>query len=164
MTAATSNDSTTKKALAILRITLGLLILATWFENLQKGVYTAGGIVGLFDYIFEQSGGGPALYRQVVGATILQVPGLFASVQLVLELLMALGLLFGGLTPLAAGLATLFFANLFVANLGGSEWIWTYVLMTVSGLTVTLSKAGRTWGIDAWLLKTRGEPRFRMLW
>ena len=38
-----------RKVVAILRITLGIIILATWVDNLTKGVYSAGGISGLFE-------------------------------------------------------------------------------------------------------------------
>ena len=153
-----------RRAAAILRMTVGLIVLATWYDNLQKGVYTTGGIEGLFAYIFNDAGGGPAWYRSIIQATVLQAPGAFASFQLVAELLLGLGLLFGGLTVLAGAGATLFFFNLLLAYFGGSEWIWTYVLLTVSALSVTWMRAGRLWGLDAWLLKTRGEAPNKFLW
>jgi len=154
----------TYKALAVLRITLGIIILVTWFENLQKGLYTADGITGLFNYIFNDNGSGPAFYRAFVESTILQAPGLFASFQMIAELLMGLGLLFGFLTPLAGIGALLFFANLTLAFLGGNEWIWTYVLLTSAAFTAAFTRSGRGFGIDQWLLAKRGEPPFWLLW
>ena len=38
-----------RQAVAILRITLGVILLVTWWKNLQDGIYTADGIVGLFN-------------------------------------------------------------------------------------------------------------------
>lgn len=160
-----SNDSQSiRRIVALLRITLGLIILFTWYENLQKGVYTAEGIEGLFNYIFNDNGGGPGWYQAIIQNTILQQPGAFASLQMVGEFLFGLGLLIGGLTPVAGALATLFFFNLFLAYFGGNEWIWTYILLTVSALTVTLTRSGRALGLDQLLLARRGEPRYPFLW
>ena len=64
-----------RQAVAILRITLGVILVVTWFKNLQDGIYTADGIVGLFNYLFNDNGGGPAFYRAIINGTILQVPG-----------------------------------------------------------------------------------------
>lgn len=150
--------------IAPLRITLGIILLVTWYENFSKGLYTADGITGLFNYIFNDAGGGPEWYRALIESTILQVPGLFASFQLVAELLLGLGLLFGGLTPIAGVSAALFFFNLFLSYYGGSEWIWTYVLLTVSALTVGLTQSGRAFGLDQYLLKRRGKPPVPFLW
>ncbi|MEM7344082.1 MAG: DoxX family membrane protein [Chloroflexota bacterium] len=153
-----------RKAVALLRITLGVILLVTWWDNFQKGVYTADGIQGLFNYIFSIGGGTFLGYRAIMEATILQAPGAFAAFQMIAEFLMGLGLLVGGLTRLAGLGATFFFLNLFMAYFGSEEWIWTYVLLTVAALTVTLAYAGRVWGFDARLLKQRGNPPYPFLW
>ena len=157
-------QNTARQAVAILRITLGVILIVTWVKNLQDGIYTADGIVGLFNYLFNDNGGGPAFYRAIINGTILQVPGLFAVFQLVGELLLGLGLLVGLFTPLAAVGAALFFFNLFLAYLGGQEWIWTYVLLTVSALVTALTQAGRAWGLDSLLLRRLGEPPGGPIW
>lgn len=151
-----------RKIVALLRITLGIIILVTWFENLSKGTYSGGGITGLFDYIFDENGGGAAFYRALIEGTILQAPAVFGAFQLVAEFLMGAGLLLGLFSPLAGLGAALFFFNLILAFWGGQEWIWTYVLLTASSVVVALTRSGRAWGIDAWLLK-RGEPSLRFL-
>lgn len=152
-----------RRIVALLRMTVGVIILVTWLDNFQSGIYTADGISGLFNYIFNDNGGGPAFYRAAIQGTILQAPGAFAGVQMVGEFLLGLGLLIGAFTPLVGIGATLFFFNLFLAYLGGAEWIWTYVLLTMSALTVTLTRSGRALGVDQWLLARRGEPRFPFL-
>ena len=152
-----------RRLTAVLRITLGVIILATWADNLSKGLYSGGGIAGLFDYIFYENGGGPAFYRALIESTILQAPAAFGAFQLVAEFLLGAGLLLGVFTPVAGLGAAVFFANLFLAYLGGQEWIWTYVLLTVAAVVVALARAGRAWGVDAWLLARRGEPRYRFL-
>ena len=152
-----------RKIVALLRITLGIIILVTWAENLTKGTYSGGGITGLFEYIFDENGGGAAFYRAIIEGTILQAPAAFGAFQLVAEFLMGVGLLVGLFTPLAGLGATLFFFNLILAFWGGQEWIWTYVLLTVSTVVIALTRSGRAWGIDAWLLTRRGEPSLKFL-
>jgi uncharacterized membrane protein YphA (DoxX/SURF4 family) len=154
-----------RKAVALLRMTLGVIILVTWWDNFQKGIYSAEGITGLFNYIFNDNGGGVYLgYRAIIQSTILQAPGAFAAFQMIAEFLMGLGLLAGGLTRLASLGAIFFFLNLLLAYLGGNEWIWTYLLLAVSALVVFLTYAGRELGFDRYLLKTRGAPRWPILW
>ena len=156
-------------ALALLRITLGVIVVVTWFSNLQKGIYTAQGITDLFTHpdwgAFSHGGGALLGYRSIIENTILQFPGLFAGFQMVAELLLGLGLLVGALTPLAGAGATLFFFNLFLTYFGNNqEWIWTYVLLTVSALVVTITLSGRQLGVDQFLLKKYGKPPLRFLW
>jgi uncharacterized membrane protein YphA (DoxX/SURF4 family) len=154
-----------RRTVALLRVTLGVIILATWWDNFQKGIYSAEGIIGLFNYIFNDTGGGALLgYRGLINSTILQFPGQFAAFQMIAEFLMGLALLVGLLTPLAGLAATFFFLNLFLAYFGGSEWIWTYVLLTVSAFVVAWTRAGRAYGFDARLVRQRGSPPFPFLW
>ncbi|MEM7125501.1 MAG: DoxX family membrane protein [Chloroflexota bacterium] len=160
-----SNEAQTiRRVLSVLRITLGVILLVTWYENWTKGTYTADGIAGLFNYIFNDNGGGPEFYRQFVQSTILQAPGLFAAFQLVAELLLALGLIFGAFTPIAGFGAMLFFFNLFLAYFGGNEWIWTYVLLTSAAFAVAFTQSGRAFGIDAYLYQNRGKSPMGLLW
>ncbi|MGB1249725.1 MAG: DoxX family membrane protein [Candidatus Promineifilaceae bacterium] len=153
-----------RSLVAILRIVLGVILLVTWYDNFTKGLYSADGITGLFDWIFNEVGGGPAWYRAVINSTVLAVPGLFGAFQMVAELALGLGLLFGALTPIAGLSAAVFFFNLFLSYYGGSEWIWTYVLLTASAVVVGLAQSGRAFGIDQLLVQSRGEPPRPMLW
>ena len=131
-------------------------------------MYTADGITDLFlnpDWgAFTQGGGALLGYRVVIENTVLQAPGLFGAFQLVAEFLMGLGLLAGGLTPVAGAGAVFFFLNLFLTYFGSEEWIWIYVLLTVSALVVTLTRSGREFGFDKFLLKKRGDPPLHILW
>ena len=154
-------------AVALLRITLGIIILVTWFGNLRDGLYTAEGLTGFFNWLFDaQSGNGSSLtfYKAILDAAIIPVAGLFGGFQLVAEFLMGLALLLGGFTRLFSLAAMLFFFNLFLSYFGGHEWIWVYVLLFMSALTTFLSYAGRHWGVDAQLLAKRGEPSINILW
>jgi uncharacterized membrane protein YphA (DoxX/SURF4 family) len=140
------------------------VILVTWYDNLTKDVYSADGIRGLFDWIFNTTGGGPGWYRAIINNTVLVAPGAFAVFQLIAELLLGIGLFFGGLTPVAGICAAFFSLNLFLSFYGGSEWIWTYVLLIASSLVAGLTRSGRVLGLDQLLVRTRGEPPRPFLW
>lgn len=164
------SDETEKirTVVALLRITLGIILLATWWDNLGKGLYSAEGLTDFFSWLFDaESGNGSRLhgYKQLLDGTILRLPALFAGFQLVAELLLGLLLLFGLFTPLAGAAAAFFFANLFLAYFGGHEWIWTYVLLIITALVAALSRSGRTrLGLDRLILARKGEPPYPFLW
>ena len=153
-------------AFVLLRITLGVIVLVTWADNLSKGLYTAEGLAGFFNWLFDANGNGSSLtfYKAFLDTAVTPIAGLFAGFQLVAEFVMGLALLLGGLTRFLGLAAMFFFINLFLSYFGGHEWIWTYVLLFVSALAVTLGYAGRRWGIDQWLLQNRGEPPYPILW
>ena len=113
------------------------------------------------DWLAMGEGHPVPIYRDFLVRVVSPNSLAFASAQRVLEFVIGLALLIGVLTPVSGGIATLFFLNLFMAYLNPStgEWIWTYVLLIAVGLVVTLGRAGRTYGIDALLLRSRGEPR-----
>ena len=56
--------NTVRQAVAILRITLGVILLVTWYKNLQDGIYTADGIVGLFNYLLTTTAAARPSTRQ----------------------------------------------------------------------------------------------------
>lgn len=152
--------------LAILRVTLGVIILVTWLDNLQKGLYTAAGLRDFLNWLFDPNGNASSLtfYKAILDVTVIPAAGLFGVFQLVGELLMGLGLLSGTLTRFFSLAALLFFGNLFLSYFGGNEWIWTYVLLFMSSLTLFLSYAGRVYGVDQRLVEQRGEPPYPVLW
>lgn len=156
-----------RRAVAILRIVLGVIILATWQGNVRDGLYTADGLTGFFNWLFDpDNGNGSSLifYKSILDATLLRFPGLFGTFQMITEFLMGLGLLLGGLTRFFGLAAIFFFFNLFLSYFGGHEWIWTYVLLITSSLAVTLTYAGRLWGVDQYLLQKRGQSPLNLLW
>jgi uncharacterized membrane protein YphA (DoxX/SURF4 family) len=148
-------------AVALLRITLGVIILATWYDNLQDGLYTAEGLTGFFDWLFDsQNGNGSTLtfYQAFLDAVIEPIAGPFGTFQMIAEFVMGLALLLGLFTRLFGIVAMFFFTNLFLSYFGGHEWIWVYVLLFSSALTVTLGAAGRQWGLDRWLQQRYQRP------
>ena len=154
---------------ALLRITLGVIILVTWIGNFDDGLYSASGdgIEGLVNWLFEaEDGNGSSLtaYQSILDNTILRFSGTFAVLQGIGELAIALGLLFGVCTRAAALGAMIFFANLFLSYYGGNEWIWTYVLLFMSSLTVFLGFGGRALGLDNWLADRFGRSPAGLVW
>lgn len=162
-------DTTTRGSTGatLLRITLGVIILVTWFENLDKGLYTEEGLTSFLDSLFDpENGNGSSLtaYKSFLDAAVIPVAGIYGGFQLVVELLMGVGLLVGGLTRLFSLIAVTFFFNLFLSYFGGNEWIWTYVLLMVAALAVFIGYGGRKLGVDVWLARTRGDSPYNLLW
>lgn len=146
--------------LAVPRIVLGVILVVTWYENLAKGLYQADNFRGFILYLAEGHTIGP--YHAFLTGVVAPNAGLFATFQLVTELLMGLALIFGALTPLAGLGALFFFANLFVAYLNPTlgEWIWTHVMLLTMAAMSTFGKSGRALGIDLLLLQHWGEPKY----
>jgi uncharacterized membrane protein YphA (DoxX/SURF4 family) len=162
------NDKLTQQqstAVALLRITLGIIILATWYGNIKKDLYTADGLTGFLNWLFDPNGNSSSLtfYKAFLDTAVLPVAGLFGTFQLVTELLLGIALVVGVYSRLAGIVAMFFFTNLFLSYFGGNEWIWLYVLLFMTALTVTLAAPGRKWGVDQWLLQKYGEPKFPIL-
>ncbi len=156
-----------RTAVALLRITLGVILLVTWYDNLRGGLYTADGLTGFFNWLFDaENGNGSSLLfvKSYLDTFIVPIAGPFALFQLVAEFIMGLALLLGVFTRLFSLAAMFFFVNLFLSYFGGHEWIWTYVLLFMSALTTFIGVAGRKWGIDRILWQSRGEPRIPLTW
>lgn len=156
-----------RTAVALLRITLGVILLVTWYDNLRGGLYTAEGLTGFFNWLFDsENGNGSSLlfFKAYLDTFVVPMAGTFSMFQMIAELLMGLALLFGFFTRLFGLAAMFFFGNLFFSYFGGHEWIWTYVLLFMSALTITIGAAGRRWGLDSYLLNRWDEPRVPLLW
>ena len=153
-----------RRWVALLRITLGVILLVTWWENLQKGLYQADNFA---DFINWLAAGHPlATYGGFLTNVVAANATISGTVQLIAELGIGLALLIGLFTPLAALGAAFFFFNLFLSflNPNTDEWIWTYVLLVVAALVVALTRSGRAWGVDSRLAKNQGKPPFPWLW
>ncbi len=151
-----------RRMIAILRGTLGVILLVTWWENLQKGLYQPQNFADFINWLAD---GHPiGFYQGFLAGVVAPNAGLFGMFQLITELGMAIALIIGAFTP-AAGLgATFFFLNLFMAYLNPNlhEWIWTYVLLVATALVVTISRSGRAWGVDEYLAKNQEKLPFSL--
>lgn len=139
-----------QSALAILRLTLGVLFVWVFFENLGKGLYSPAGYAGLINYYIQQ-GHAPGLLKAIMSlmASHASVAG---PLQAVTEFSFGVLLLLGLLTrPVALG-AFLFLTTLWVAE-WGTAWVWELLVPMIVALGLALGAAGRKWGMDAILAR-----------
>ncbi|MFN2491577.1 MAG: DoxX family protein [Pyrinomonadaceae bacterium] len=142
-------------ALAFLRMVMGVFFIAVFFENLNKGLYSASGYAGLINYYIEK-GQGPQTLKSVMSfmAAHASVAG---PIQGLTEISFGIFLLIGLLTRPVALAAFLFLTTLWIAE-WGTAWIWELLVPMFVALALTMGAAGRTWGVDAVL--RRKYPSF----
>src|SRR6478609_7370561 len=61
-----ANQPPAANGLAIVRVTLGAMLVWVFFENLGKGLYTPAGYAGLINYYIKNSHS-PAIWKAVMG-------------------------------------------------------------------------------------------------
>jgi uncharacterized membrane protein YphA (DoxX/SURF4 family) len=162
MTTFTKRRDVSLSWMAVLRVMMGLVFLTTWFSNLSKGLYGD----GFLPFIQGWANGTDfRFYAAFLNGVVIPNIEILRVVQVVTEgLIMGLFLILGLFTPLSAAVAWLFVVNLFLASYGTGEWPWTYVMMGIVLAVIALTRAGRSFGLDAWLLEKRGEPPLPYLW
>jgi uncharacterized membrane protein YphA (DoxX/SURF4 family) len=136
--------------LAIVRVTIGAMFLWVFFENLGKGLYTPGGYAGLIDYYVKASHS-PAIWKTIMGIMASHA-AIAAPLQAMTEISLGILLVIGLLTRPAAFVAFLFLGSLWISE-WGTAWIWELLVPVLACLALTVGRAGRRWGADAWLAK-----------
>src|SRR5246127_1538332 len=136
--------------LAIVRVTIGTKFLWVFFENLGKGLYTPGGYAGLINY-YVKSSHSPAVWKAIMGIMASHA-AIAAPLQAMAEISLGILLVIGLLTRPAAFVAFLFLGSLWISELGTS-WIWELLVPVVASLGLSVGRAGRAWGIDAFLAR-----------
>jgi uncharacterized membrane protein YphA (DoxX/SURF4 family) len=147
---AVSQQSPAANGLAIVRVTIGAMFVAVFFENLAKGLYTPAGYAGLINYYIKQSHS-PAVWKAVMGIAASHA-AMAAPLQAVTEISLGVLLLIGLLTRPGAFVAFLYLGSLWVSE-WGTAWIWELLVPLLAALAVAVGRAGRTWGIDALLVR-----------
>jgi uncharacterized membrane protein YphA (DoxX/SURF4 family) len=146
------------RVLALVRIFVGVLFIATWIENLAKGLY---GTQKYADFIqgYADTTWVPGM-SWFIESVVVPNAGLFSKGQMVVELVvMGIFVAIGLFTPVSGLVAAGFGLNLLLASRGSGEWWGTYGLLIVLSLAVAVTQSGRTWGIDARLARRRPRPR-----
>jgi thiosulfate dehydrogenase (quinone) large subunit len=136
--------------LALVRVTIGAMLVWVFFENLGKGGYTPAGYAGVINYYIKMSHS-PAAWKWVMGLMASHA-AMAAPIQAATEISLGILLIIGLLTRPAAFVAFLFLASLWVSELGTS-WIWELLVPVLASLGLAVGRAGRAWGIDALLAR-----------
>jgi uncharacterized membrane protein YphA (DoxX/SURF4 family) len=134
--------------LALVRVTIGAMLVWVFFENLGKGLYTPGGYAGLINYYIKQSHS-PAVWKSIMGLAASHA-AMAAPMQAVTEILLGILLIVGLLTRPAAFVTFLYLGSLWVSE-WGTSWIWELLVPVLASLGLAVGSAGRKFGVDAWL-------------
>ena len=134
--------------LAIVRLTIGALFLSVFFENLGKGLYTPAGYAGLIQYYIKTSHS-PAAWKAIMNLAASHA-AMAAPMQGLTEISLGILLVIGLCTRPVAFVAFLFLGSLWVSELG-TAWIWELLVPVLASLGLSIGRAGRKWGVDAWL-------------
>jgi uncharacterized membrane protein YphA (DoxX/SURF4 family) len=141
-------QSQAASGLAIARVTIGAMFLWVFFENLGKGLYRPAGYAGLIGYYLKASHC-PAPWKSVM-ALAADHAAIAAPMQGLTEISLGILLLIGLLTRPAAFVGFLFLGSLWISEYGTS-WIWELLVSVLVCLGLAVGRAGRKWGVDAWL-------------
>lgn len=133
-------------ALAIVRVTIGAMLVWVFFENLGKGLYSPSGYAGLINYYIKASHS-PAAWKAVM-ALAASHAAMAAPLQAVTEIGLGILLVIGLLTRPAAFVAFLYLGSLWVSE-WGTAWIWELLVPVLASLALAIGRGGRRWGIDA---------------
>jgi uncharacterized membrane protein YphA (DoxX/SURF4 family) len=134
--------------LALVRVTIGSMFVWVFFENLGKGLYTPAGYAGLISY-YIKAGHSPAAWKAVMGL-VANLAAVAAPLQAMTEISLGILLVIGLLTRPAAFVAFLFLGSLWISE-WGTSWIWELLVSVLACLGLAVGRAGRRWGVDAWL-------------
>ena len=150
MTNATQSQAA--NVLAIVRVTIGAMLVWVFFENLGKGLYSPSGYANLINYYIAHDHA-PAAWKAVMGLAASHA-SIAAPMQGLTEISLGILLVIGLFTRPAATVAFLFLGSLWISELGTS-WIWELLVSVMACLGLAIGSAGRKWGVDAWLSRRR---------
>jgi uncharacterized membrane protein YphA (DoxX/SURF4 family) len=145
-----ANHMPAANGLAIVRVTIGAMLVWVFFENLGKGLYTKAGYENLINYYVKASHS-PAAWKAVMGFMASHA-ALAAPMQAMTEISLGILLVLGLLTRPAAFVAFLFLTSLWVSE-WGTSWIWELLVSVLASLALAVGRAGRAWGVDALLAR-----------
>jgi uncharacterized membrane protein YphA (DoxX/SURF4 family) len=143
-----AEPSQAANGLAIVRVTIGAMLVWVFFENLGKGLYRPAGYAGLIHYYIEK-GHSPALWKAIEGI-VANHAAIAAPMQALTEIGLGVLLVIGLLARPAALVTFLYLGSLWVSE-WGTSWIWELLVPVLAALGVAIGSGGRKWGVDAWL-------------
>ena len=157
ITNATATQNQAANGLAIVRLTVGAMLVWVFFENLGKGLYTPAGYAGLINYYIKASHS-PAAWKAVMGLAASHA-AMAAPMQAMTEIALGILLVIGLLTRPAAFVAFLYLGSLWISELGTS-WIWELLVPVMASLALAVGRAGRAWGVDVLLARRWPSSRW----
>src|SRR6516225_6743471 len=138
--------------LALVRLTIGAMFIWVFFENLGKDLYKPANYAGLInDYI--QNGSAPAVWKHVM-QLMASHASMAAPLQGMTEISLGVLLLLGLFTRPVALVAFGLLGSLWISE-WGTAWIWELLVPVLASLSLVVSRAGRTWGVDSFLARRR---------
>lgn len=138
--------------LALVRVTIGAMLVWVFFENLGKGAYTPAGYAGVINYYIKASHS-PGVWKRVMGLAASHAT-LAGPMQAATEISLGVLLVIGLFTRPVALVAFLFLGSLWLSEFGAS-WIWELLVPVLASFGLVVGRAGRAWGIDALLARQR---------
>jgi uncharacterized membrane protein YphA (DoxX/SURF4 family) len=147
-TTQSSKQPSAADGLVLVRVTVGAMFVWVFFENLGKGLYKPAGYAGLIGYYLKASHC-PAVWKSVMSLAASHA-AIAAPMQGLTEISLGVLLVIGLLTRPAGAVAFLFLGSLWISELGTS-WIWELLVPVLASLGLAIGRAGRRWGVDAWL-------------
>jgi uncharacterized membrane protein YphA (DoxX/SURF4 family) len=142
------HQSRAANGLALVRVTIGAMFVSVFFENLGKGLYRPAGYASLIHYYIQQ-GHAPAAWKAVM-AQAASHAAMAALLQAMTEISLGILLTLGLLSRPVAFVAFLYLGSLWVSE-WGTAWIWELLVPVLASLGLSIGRAGRKWGADAWL-------------
>src|SRR5260370_13748024 len=143
---------------ALVRMTIGAMLVWVFFENLGKGLYKPSGYAGLINNYIEK-GQAPAVWKSVM-ALAANHASMAAPLQGVTEISLGVLLVLGLFTRPAALVAFAYLASLWVSE-WGTAWIWELLVSVLASLALAIGGAGRRWGVDSFLARRRPTSLWR---
>jgi uncharacterized membrane protein YphA (DoxX/SURF4 family) len=141
-------DSAT--GLALVRLTIGAMFVWVFFENFGKGLYTAWGYANLINSYIPKTHA-PGAWKAVMGF-LASHAAIAAPLQGLTEISVGILLVIGLFTRPAAFVGFLFLGSLWLSEFG-IGWIWELLVSVLACLGLAIGRAGRKWGVDAWLAR-----------
>jgi len=145
-----ANQLPAANGLAIVRLTIGSMLVWVFFENLGKGLYSPAGYAGLINSYIKTSHS-PAVWKAVMGLAASHA-AMAAPMQAVTEISLGILLVVGLLTRPVAFVTFLYLGSLWISE-WGTSWIWELLVPVMAALALAVGRAGRAWGVDALLAR-----------
>jgi uncharacterized membrane protein YphA (DoxX/SURF4 family) len=146
------NNRVPRSLLLILRLHLGVIFLITVIGKITGPEPFSVEMLKFVDWALTKPG--PAWYHAFLRAVVIPHGTLFGMLVIVGELVAGILLLTGTMTRLGAAIAMVLFLNFMWAK---GRWFWSPdsedAAVFFSALVVMLGRAGRAYGVDAYLAR-----------